>query len=328
MKTTAKIERLDSTTWETRKVLFMLSQIHKCFYQTKGFLLLKSTDDLNENVAGNTIITEPQLFDYLQHKFNWNKFDSNVWSSDQWNKDTDKYKELYSVLDPEAQKIEINEDLMKEAIDKIMWLFEINELEIKLGFTRNGSIGIFHMEDDKTIYLAPRTDFTYSGLVSSIVGAIIRKRFPKMEWEQYQLIQQFIIKDTVIGKQFANNNENNFVAFNNDDLYRESLHNYLLLGFPVEEVFSLKAGKLSMNGYGIVDFLTLKEERILTKLCEEKPNVVTLEVLGDILWEKAEDYSLQAITKTIERIRKKLTMYGLQKEVIFTKKNQGYSMVD
>ena len=76
--------------------------------------------------------------------------------------------------------------------------------------------------------------------------------------------------------------------------------------------------------------LSNQERAVLSKLINSKNHIVTFDSLGDLLWgdQVAHKYSLYAISKVIENLRKKLIDFGLYKEVILTKRKQGYCLID
>lgn len=70
-------------------------------------------------------------------------------------------------------------------------------------------------------------------------------------------------------------------------------------------------------------FLTKSERKILMKLAEKRPDVVTREELMMKLWETDEYVSDGTLTTLISRLRSRLrTQCG--REMIATKKGQGY----
>lgn len=71
---------------------------------------------------------------------------------------------------------------------------------------------------------------------------------------------------------------------------------------------------------------TRQEKLILNKLSNSKGEIITFDQMGDILWGNNVDdkFSLEAMAKVIENLRRKIKKLGVMKEVIFTKRGEGY----
>ena len=52
--------------------------------------------------------------------------------------------------------------------------------------------------------------------------------------------------------------------------------------------------------------------------------IIGFDEVADILWRNEEDYSLWAMNKAMQRIRKKLVEIGLPENSLVTKRKQGY----
>ena len=72
--------------------------------------------------------------------------------------------------------------------------------------------------------------------------------------------------------------------------------------------------------------MTKSERRVVTKLIENRPDVVTREELMTALWETDEYVSDGTLTTLICRLRNKLKSICGQ-ELISTKKGQGYYLI-
>ncbi len=72
--------------------------------------------------------------------------------------------------------------------------------------------------------------------------------------------------------------------------------------------------------------LTKQEEDILNLLQQNEGNIVSFDEIANALWKNKVDekFSLEAMAKVIENLRKKIRQSGINKEVIFTKRGSGY----
>ena len=74
--------------------------------------------------------------------------------------------------------------------------------------------------------------------------------------------------------------------------------------------------------------LTTQEKNILTQLEKNRNHITTFEEIGKAMWGNnwAKNYSLYAISKAIQRLRKKLHKNGFPTEVIHTERKKGYML--
>jgi len=165
--------------------------------------------------------------------------------------------------------------------------------------------------------------------VIGFVGAIIRKIYKNKDWETYQEIQKFLIYKSKVAKLL--NIKQKLDIEKNINEYSECIsrsnENYNLTGYPAFPPIKFEKGYYYLESYGKIDFLSDSEEKVFDLLFKNKNTIILFEQIGDTLWKDNEKYSLQAISKIIERIRKKFVIYGLHKEIIFTKRGKGYVLI-
>lgn len=92
-------------------------------------------------------------------------------------------------------------------------------------------------------------------------------------------------------------------------------HLYLTrLGFP----------PVSDRNYNILENILTTKEKILFNLLKNG-KLTGFDAIGDVLWPNRDDkFSLYAITKLIEGLRKKMRSVGLDSSILKTSKGQGY----
>lgn len=75
--------------------------------------------------------------------------------------------------------------------------------------------------------------------------------------------------------------------------------------------------------------LTKQEEDILNLLQQNKGSIVSFDEIANTLWKNKVDdkFSLEAMAKVIENLRKKIKEVGINKELIFTKRGSGYLLL-
>lgn len=75
--------------------------------------------------------------------------------------------------------------------------------------------------------------------------------------------------------------------------------------------------------------LTKQEESVINLLEYNKNRIVSFDQVARVIWkDKMDDkFSLEAMAKVIENLRKKIKLIGINKEVIFTKRGSGYILI-
>ena len=99
---------------------------------------------------------------------------------------------------------------------------------------------------------------------------------------------------------------------------------YKKLGLPTtKNVFGLN-GKTPEIYKKPIENLTSKEKTILRLLILKMDNAVTVDEIGENIFQSADNFSLYAISKTIERLRRKLELNGISGSYIQTLRGKGY----
>lgn len=73
-------------------------------------------------------------------------------------------------------------------------------------------------------------------------------------------------------------------------------------------------------------YLTAREKNILYTLIKSRPNTVSLEEIGDIIFPTPDDYSIATINKVIQHLRDKLEKNSIPASMIKTIYGQGYAL--
>jgi chorismate-pyruvate lyase len=109
-------------------------------------------------------------------------------------------------------------------------------------------------------------------------------------------------------------------------LMKESEEFYRRLGVPVlENIFELRDGQPTVAGRPMEN-ISAREKEIFALMIKKQNQIVTVDELADILFKTDEEFSLQAIAKTIQRLRDKLEQNGVSGSFIQTLRGQGYGL--
>lgn len=130
----------------------------------------------------------------------------------------------------------------------------------------------------------------------------------------------FLMKNTIFSKyypDFVDLNKQSYTT--NQKLISKSKVFLRKLGFADKGVVLSKS----------LSNLTKQEEQVLKLLEGHKGKVVSFDQVARILWKSKMDdkFSLEAIAKVIENLRKKIKSVGINKEAIFTKRGNGYILI-
>lgn len=104
----------------------------------------------------------------------------------------------------------------------------------------------------------------------------------------------------------------------------ESENFYKKLGLPTtKNVFGLN-GKTPEIYKRPIENLSAKEKTILRLLILKMDSTVTVDEIGENIFQTTDNFSLYAISKTIERLRRKLELNGISGSYIQTLRGKGY----
>lgn len=183
------------------------------------------------------------------------------------------------------------------------------------------------------VYL--RSDQNEAGIAAAILLSLITGSHPNEQagafspWEESQMIGDFLMTKTYFKKLFPDY-QSTLTAIRKTwdfgQLIKKSKKHLNALGLTVPAPLSIKEKTIFINHQSTNIRLTYQENQILKALIQESPNLVNFEKIGDLLWKDESQFSLWAITKIIERIRKKLKKAGFLREVIYAQRGEGYCL--
>lgn len=251
------------------------------------------------------------------------------------------YQPFHDALFPDAPIINewnTHGNLILKTIDEMIphKLNKIKTIVIYLThFGTRASFELYKPNDTKiTIYL--RTDAQMYDLVFSILSGILRRDLMKRHhntWEEAQLLVDWVISDTKLATVFKDIGCDNYKTLLSNiragygkEITQQSkdIYNQLNIG-RVETEFFLLNGAILYKGKKLSG-LSFGEQRIMTALIENREGVLTYEVIGDLILQKEERFSLYSISKRVQRLRDKLEEMGIGKHYIQTVRGVGFRM--
>lgn len=208
----------------------------------------------------------------------------------------------------------------KKAISKIT--------SIDVLITPFGTIGSFNplrVGDKFKLLVTSRVDFSVGNIMAGILQNLyIIENWIGGEIETEKYLKRmsaitFLFENTVFKKYYPdlqNIIKPQFIF--SKELLTKSDKYLAKLGFPKKEI------KIDVNN----KIFSSQEKLLLTTLIKNKNNIITFDEIANLIWkEKADDkFSLEAIAKLVENLRKKIKSLGINKELIFTKRGKGYTL--
>lgn len=235
----------------------------------------------------------------------------------------DKGKRIDSLIEKfESSK----EDYINRVVKQIP---ESDGLIVECEISLFGTIGSYSIDEGiNVIKVFPRFDCRVEDIWATIITAVIHSTSPSHEhniegadshlkWSEKQNDSDIVIKSILPQyKTFAETLNRSTVG----DLAIESSQYLLSHGVSIPKYLQELEDKELTNNEGI----------LLGLLKERKDSLVTFEEVGDALWgeNSAEVYSLYAITKLVERLRKKIKASGINSELVHTQRGVGYYLYE
>ncbi len=328
--------------------IYYLSNIQNQVLQKKGFIispkptltdLSMKLNNLYEVVLPTTDI-EINERNFLKHS------DSNI--SSPLTYDIEIYKKSPAILNDPFSTFHYDATKLIDYIDNnkvvlsefFSFFYEVKEaytkVEINIIPTPFGANSFFFKKDKDVLelWLSYRTDFPIESTIFPICAATVLSLLWKKDeqnpeyWKARQFLVDFLRKFSVLAPLSKHIRYTDIVEPSEQELIlqaQKASNIYLQkLGFAVAKKDGLEIKGNILTVFESEIYLTSTEVQVMQKLMKESPNIVTFDTLGDIVWhENLDKFSLEALYKTISRIREKIRDTGYISDFIFTVKNKG-----
>jgi len=185
-------------------------------------------------------------------------------------------------------------------------------------------------------FLYLRIDSNFQALASMIVAPIIMYTLDNpwndAYWQEKNSITQYLMHHTslsLLGDGYKRPKYKDRQEYITQKQVEQSNDYYDNLGFPIKSKLSISEnGHLCLNKKVIKD-LSATESSILKGFIRHKQKLMDYEKIGDIIWNNnSNKYSLWAVTKHMQRVRKKLKILDRNGGLIQTIKGKGYILYD
>jgi hypothetical protein len=185
-----------------------------------------------------------------------------------------------------------------------------------------------------SMYLRNDGDMIY-GMVEAILSALTRDNIYKKlqgSWQESEMLVDWLITESAIGEVIdkyhslknysptlknTRSKQSALVLKQSDEFYRN-------LGLPsFEKPFKIENMVPKLFDKTIENIST-SESMVLNKLIENENRVTPVDAVAEVMFKSEDDFSLYAISKTIQRLRDKLEKNGISGSCIQTLRTKGF----
>lgn len=160
----------------------------------------------------------------------------------------------------------------------------------------------------------------------------------RMIYEEFEPEEKEVLEKLVMNQNISAADEKDIVNYFTDiRLVVNNQHQYQLT-IPLLETYLRnlqvnkwdihldKVNRVCVNGVIVSSIFSKREERLLVTFIAKKQTLISRETVATILWKEheSETYTDWALDMSIKRLREKLQLLGLNREIIKTKRKLGF----
>lgn len=182
------------------------------------------------------------------------------------------------------------------------------------------------INENGEIYIYLREDQGICAITEAIITSLTRRDvYEKLEgvWAESEIITDYLVTETSIGQVLQKYEKaeeylptlKGIRGKEQAKLRQESDEFYKKLGISIDK-----------RQFNVNDFnnLTDTEKNLLTILIKNENQVVDMDKIGESIFKNEDDFSLYAISKTVQRLRDKFEANGISGSYIQTLRGKGY----
>ncbi|MFH1840604.1 MAG: helix-turn-helix domain-containing protein [Candidatus Shapirobacteria bacterium] len=201
--------------------------------------------------------------------------------------------------------------------------------------TSFGSLSSFDLKDDQlSVYV--RLDMNLGHLAEAVVSGALMHRLSNRgrgyNWSEKEAFVDILLTQSSFAQLFPEYSPT-LSLINQKENARLSLENQKYqqkLGINNQSLFDIKNDQLIIMAKPVKNTFSEVEQKLLKTLIQRKNQLCSFDSLAEVIWpnESEKKFSYWAIAKTIQRLRDKLELLGINPAVIQTRRKQGYMLVD
>ncbi len=196
-----------------------------------------------------------------------------------------------------------------------------------------GTTGSFNwMTSAGQVVIYHRIDQGIRSLVECLLTSIIRPHALKHGnggWSETEFLVDYLLQYSALNQivpldpSWSPTHKN--TAVNKTSVRDKSVEFLRTIGAPTSNTqkFSIHDDQVYFDNKALPS-LSRKESLILHSLVRSAPQPISIDTIADLIFTKEDKFSLSAINKTIERLRKKLATLGISSSYIATASGVGY----
>ncbi|MEK7163828.1 MAG: helix-turn-helix domain-containing protein [Patescibacteria group bacterium] len=175
------------------------------------------------------------------------------------------------------------------------------------------------------VYVWLRADQGIESIGWAILSALTRQDLTDHLgglWQESQILVDWLMNETVLAKFFSHPRKTMYTL--------RSKQNATMLEISTKFLTKIGAPNIDSSVIKEIDTtsFTLREKRLLDLLIAKSPQIVTFDEINELLTNNYEQFSLYAISKSIQRLRDRLEKSGISGSFIQTKRGEGYLLVN
>lgn len=327
---------------ELNRLLYTVAYIFKNFYSSGGFVILPNKDKYKSE---STVIFPKiplQQIHNIEKKLNSIKI-TGLTTFDLAHDDLKH--ELKGILEnfdylkpPKYSELEKNFKKIKDAffddlatLSNVLGFKELNK--IKIFPTKFGTKNSFTVLHKGKIEIYLRDDTNVSNIIHSIICALTREKLLtkySAMWQEAQMVADYIVLESNISKYLSKDFTTALHATKKAQFSDKTIEtqNKLLkhIGFLTKKPEFRVENNQIFYGKTHIKGLSYFEEYALTKMIHRRGEIINHDDVFDYLCVNTDEFSFYAISKSIERLRRKLEQNNIPSNVIRTVRGEGYML--
>jgi hypothetical protein len=219
---------------------------------------------------------------------------------------------------PNNQKIDVNSlwPVISSVIPKALDVRSIHVWPTNFGTTC--SFSLCNGKPPFDIYVWLRSDQRETALVEAIITSLTRPAQPLASWTESEATVDWIMTDSAVAKALKTPADQTIADTRSKisaNLQKASDDFLAKIGAPQVTLETIKSINTSE--------FSLKEKSLWQKFTDRPNQIISFDDIGG----EADDFSLYAITKAVQRLRDKMESQGITGSLIQSKRGEGYLLV-
>ncbi len=175
------------------------------------------------------------------------------------------------------------------------------------------------------VYIWLRADQGVEAIGWAILTSLTRKDlFEKLDglWQESQILVDWLMSQTAFSNFFKNPRVSMKALRAKQNASMLEISNKFLTKIGAPNIDSSVIKTIDTSSF------TLREKRLLDLLIAKSPQIVTFDEINELITNNYDQFSLYAISKSIQRLRDRLEKSGISGSFIQTKRGEGYLLVN